>query len=685
MSGVQQLENRLALETSPYLLQHKDNPVAWQPWQQETFALARETNKPILLSVGYAACHWCHVMAHECFENPDIARLMNAFFINIKVDREVRPDVDQIYQAALAMLGQHGGWPLTMFLTPDGHPFWGGTYFPPIDRYGRPGFPTVLHEIARVYAEEPDKVAGNVGALRENLHRLTANKAGQGLDLGVVDMVADRLLQEVDLLHGGIGSAPKFPQCSILQLFWRAGHRTTNADYRTAVINALVHMSQGGIYDHLGGGYARYATDDIWLVPHFEKMLYDNAQLIDLLVPAWQRTRNPLFEERIRETISWLEREMLAHPDSQGRRGFASSLDADSEGEEGRYYVWSEEAIDRLLRTNVARFKEVYNVTSSGNWDGKIILNRLDCLDRLSEGEEGQLADQRKTLFHARELRERPSWDDKVLADWNGLTIAALAQASQLFEVPRWLQMAVSAYEFIKTSMAADGARLYHSWRGGQAKQEAFLDDYAAMCRAGLTLYELTGDSRYLSDVRSWIDILDQDYWDEYGGGYFMTAPSSTELFVRPKSVYDNATPSGNGLVLEGLARLYYLTGEDRWRDRADSVVTAFTGEVSRNIFPLATFLNAFELFVQPTQIVIIGSRAEVETETMVTAVFQSDIPTRVLLVVEPGAALPKKHPAAGKTPIDARPTTYVCHGPTCSPPVTDAESLRALFLGTPQ
>src|SRR5688572_8556442 len=365
------MSNRLGEATSPYLLQHRDNPVHWQPWDEEALAAAREHDTPILLSIGYAACHWCHVMAHESFENPAIAALMNEHFINIKVDREERPDLDQVYQHALALLGQHGGWPLTMFLTPAGEPFWGGTYFPPESRYGRPGFPEVLETVARIWRDDRERVASNTTALKDALARLATPARPQELSPALVTETAQRLIQAFDTIHGGFAGAPKFPQAPLLHLLWRQALASNDQAVRQAVLHTLVNMCQGGIYDHLGGGFARYSVDALWLVPHFEKMLYDNAQLIALLSDAWADTKNPLFAARVLETVGWLEREMLVED------AFASSLDADSEGEEGKFYVWDAAEVDRLLGPDARAFRLAYGVTDAGNWEGKTILNRL--------------------------------------------------------------------------------------------------------------------------------------------------------------------------------------------------------------------------------------------------------------------------------------------------------------------
>ena len=396
------MQNRLGEATSPYLIQHRANPVHWQPWDEAALAAARRQDKPILLSIGYAACHWCHVMAHESFEDPAIAAVMNEHFINIKVDREERPDLDQIYQHALALLGQHGGWPLTMFLTPAGEPFWGGTYFPPESRYGRPGLPEVLQSVSRIWREERHKVTSNTAALNEALARLARPEAGAPAGAELRAQTARRLVQAFDTIHGGLGGAPKFPQAPILDLLWREALASGDQGMRHAVLHTLTNICQGGIYDHLGGGFARYAVDALWLVPHFEKMLYDNAQLLALLSEAWASTRNPLFAARAAETVGWLEREMLVED------AFASSLDADSEGEEGKYYVWDAAAIDRLLGAGAAAFRLAYGVTDSGNWEGRTVLNRLHQPGLLASDQEARLRASADVLLAARSERVPP-------------------------------------------------------------------------------------------------------------------------------------------------------------------------------------------------------------------------------------------------------------------------------------
>jgi uncharacterized protein YyaL (SSP411 family) len=669
--------NTLGHETSPYLLQHKDNPVNWMPWGDEAFERARSEGKPILLSVGYAACHWCHVMAHESFENPEIAGLMNELFVNIKVDREERPDLDTIYQSALALLGQSGGWPLTMFLTPDGQPFWGGTYFPPTTRYGRPGFPDVLRGVSATFREEPEKVTRNVTALKDSLDKLAENHGGGAILPGVFDQVAERLVREVDPFHGGIGSAPKFPQTSLFTLLWHAWKRTGRESFKTAVTNTLGRMSQGGIYDHLGGGFARYSTDDKWLAPHFEKMLYDNAQLIDLLTLVWQETGDPLFKIRVQETVDWVLREMLAE-DGQGGKvaGFASTLDADSEGEEGRFYVWSEGEIDTILGPDAATFKDAYDVTGPGNWEGSNILNRTAKPELGDEDHEASLARMRAILWQTRERRVHPGWDDKVLADWNGLMIAALARSGFVFRKPDWIAAAAAAFDFVTGTMNRDG-RLFHTWRRGQLKNPASLDDHANMAKGAIALYEVTGELRYLDQAKRWVETLDQHYWDADKGGYFFTADDAERLIVRTKTAHDNAVPAGNGTMVGVLGRLFHLTGEERFHQRAEALIHAFSGELTRNFFPLSTLLNNTELLHTAIQLVVVGGKGAADTEAMLDTVRATSSPSLVMTLLTPDTDLPEGHPAFGKGMVAGKATAYVCANMTCSAPITDAADLK--------
>ena len=666
-------QNRLGDETSPYLLQHRDNPVHWQPWSEATLAAAKAADKPILLSIGYAACHWCHVMAHESFENPAIATRMNQLFVNIKVDREERPDLDQVYQHALALMGEQGGWPLTMFLTPDGEPFWGGTYFPPEARWGRPGFLQLLEAISEAYRGKRDDVAKNVGVLRSALQRLGQPQTGGMISRGQLDPIAERLLRETDQINGGIGTAPKFPQCGIFELLWRAWKRTRQTAYRDAVTKALDAMCQGGIYDHLGGGFARYSTDARWLVPHFEKMLYDNAELVDLLTLVWQETKNPLYRQRVEETLGWVEREMSA-PGG----GFASSLDADSEHEEGKFYVWSEAEIDAVLGSRATLFKRHYDVTAEGNWEGHTILNRSASPELADAATERELAACRRLLLEARAARVRPGWDDKVLADWNGLMIAAMAEAGIVFERPDWITTAHTAFDSICREMIGGDGRLFHSRRAGQARHPASVDDYANLCRAALALHEATGDDRFVARTRQWITILDHHYRDPKAGGYFFSADDTPALITRAKTAADAATPAGNGTLVGVLTRLAILTGDDACRRRAEAIIEAFSGELGRNFFPLATLLNNAELLIEPVQVVLVGDPGAVELAGLRRAVCAVSLPNRIVVTSPPGRDLPVDHPAHGKGLADDRPAAYVCVGPVCSLPISEPEKLLA-------
>ena len=661
--------NRLSEETSPYLLQHKDNPVHWQPWGADTLARAKADDKPIMLSIGYAACHWCHVMAHESFEDVDIARVMNELFINIKVDREERPDLDAIYQSALAIMGEQGGWPLTMFLTPDGEPFWGGTYFPPTPRFGRPAFPDILKGVAKAYRTQNDKVLENARALLETMAKLSRPKESGALTMELVDATAKLVMRMIDPVDGGLGGAPKFPQARIYEFLWRAYGRTGSPLFANAVTLTLDKICQGGIYDHLGGGIARYSTDAEWLVPHFEKMLYDNALFIELLSEVWRVTGSELYSLRVQETVEWALGDMRV----EGAGAFASAFDADSEGEEGRYYVWTEDEVDSLLGADSAFFKKAYGVTPGGNWEGRCILNRRGGL--FDRDLEDRLARCRTRLLEARAKRVPPAWDDKVLADWNGLMIAALAKAGVVFDQPPWVVAAEAAFAFVRDHMTEDG-RLRHSWRAGSLRHAAVLDDYANMGRAALALHEATGRPEYLDRARAWADDVHAHYRDDGGGGYFLSADDADDVIVRHKSITDAAIPPGNGTMVEVLARLYHLTGEETYGQRARGLIEALAGDKPEDLFNLPTLLHGFEVLERVVQIVVVGPGGEEDTRALVRAALRSGPPNRVLSRLEPGAALPPGHPAFAKGLVDGRPAAYVCVGTVCGLPLTDPESL---------
>lgn len=666
--------NLLADETSPYLLQHKDNPVHWRPWGAESLAVAKRENKPILLSVGYAACHWCHVMAHESFEDDAIAGLMNELFVSIKVDREERPDIDAIYQSALQMMGEHGGWPLTMFLTPDGEPFWGGTYFPATAGYGRPAFPDLLKGIANTFRTQNGKVLENAKALKDGLSRLSKPEGTDAPTMEKLDQAAAMILRVVDPYRGGTQGAPKFPQPSLFQFLWHAHRRTGAGPFREAVTTTLDHLCQGGIYDHLGGGFARYSTDEVWLAPHFEKMLYDNALLIELLSDVWQQTKSPLYAVRVRETIDWALREMRSA--DQGPFGFTSALDADSEGREGKFYVWTEEEIDDVLGPDGGVFKKIYDVTPGGNWEGHAILNRSKDLALGDDKTEKALLRTREKLLAVRAGRIRPQRDDKVLADWNGLMIAALAKAGAVFGEPAWIETAADVFRFIADTMTENG-RLKHSWCAGRLRHPATLDDYAAMARAALVLLGVTGKGEFLGQAQGWVGVANAHYWDDDAKGYFLSADDTEDVIARTKAAHDTAVPSGNGVMAEVLARLFHITGEAEHRQRAEQLFQAIAGKEAEQISHQPALMNAFELLQTGVQIVIAGTESDIEAEDLRRAVFDAGLVNRVVTHLPPDAALPGGHPARGKGPVDGKPAVYICVGPTCGLPIVDAELLR--------
>jgi uncharacterized protein len=669
-------ENRLGRETSPYLLQHKDNPVHWWAWGPEALAEARRTGKPILLSVGYAACHWCHVMAHESFEDAATAAEMNELFVNIKVDREERPDVDAIYMRALHSLGEQGGWPLTMFLDSEAQPFWGGTYFPPEPRFGRPSFRTVLAEVARIYREEPDKVQYNAGLLVKGLKERSGSEVnGPAPDLSDAGLAAliGPMVRTVDARRGGLAGAPKFPQWSYFWLLWRLAIRYGHPAALQAVEVTLTNICQGGIYDHLGGGFARYSVDDRWLVPHFEKMLYDNALLIDLMTEVYRETGSELYRARVEETVAWLQREMIAEGG-----GFAASLDADSEGEEGKFYVWTKAEIEEVLGAeHTPRFCEIYDVTAEGNWEGHTILNRLGSLDLRTLEEEQALAAMRANLLARRAARTRPGWDDKVLADWNGLMIAALAQAAQVFERSEWLELANTAFQFVLTRMQKDG-RLIHSYRGGRATAPATASDYANMVRAALRLYLVTGDADYLGVAERWVAVVDERYWVADPGGYAFTADDTPDVIVRMRGAHDDATPNANGIMISNLVALHLLTGKPRYLEWSEAIPKAFAADIVRNTFGHCGLIAGTLDLVAPQHVVVIEPRAgdaAPGSSPVARAMLDLSLPGAVEQVVEPGEMLP--NPAlTGKSAIDGKPTAYACLGPQCSLPVTEPEAL---------
>ncbi len=663
-------ENRLAQATSPYLLQHKHNPVDWWTWGPEALAEAKASNRPILLSVGYAACHWCHVMAHESFEDESTARVMNELFVNIKVDREERPDIDQIYMNALHLLGEQGGWPLTMFLTPQAEPVWGGTYFPKESRFGRPAFVDVLREVARLFREEPSRIEQNRAALLSRLADKARPAGKVTIGLKELDAAAMQVGNMFDRVNGGLRGAPKFPQPAILEMLWRAGLRTNDARFFETVEHSLERMSEGGIYDHLGGGFSRYSVDERWLVPHFEKMLYDNAQLLELLALAYLRSGKPLFARRARETVEWLKREMTT-----GEGAFAASLDADSEGEEGKFYVWSKNEIVELIGPEAGEFfARHYDVTDEGNFEGHNILNKLKDMPH-SETDEARLSSLRTTLLEARADRIRPGLDDKVLADWNGLMITALVNSAIILEEPSWLDMAKRAFDFIARTMTK-GDRLGHSWRNGKLLFPGLASDFAAMIRAALALYEATGKRLYLEQALAWQSAFDAHYADPDTGAYYLSADDASDLLLRPHSTSDDATPNPNAVAAQNLVRLAVLAGDDKWRTKADRLVEGILSAAERNLFGHVALLNALDLRLRGAEIVATGPDAE----RFARAGLKLPYLDRIVLRITSAADLPALHPAQEKLKAAQASAAFVCIGETCSLPVTDPAEISTSF-----
>jgi uncharacterized protein YyaL (SSP411 family) len=661
--------NGLAEATSPYLLQHKHNPVEWWQWGPEALAEAKRLNRPILLSIGYAACHWCHVMAHESFEDEVTARLMNELFVNIKVDREERPDIDQIYMNALHLLGEHGGWPLTMFLTPAGEPVWGGTYFPKDSKFGRPAFKDILREVARLFREEPGKIEQNRAALLARLADKARPTEKVTIGLRELNAAAAQVGNMFDHVNGGLRGAPKFPQPSMLEFLWRAGIRTGDERFFETVQHSLERMCEGGIYDHLGGGFSRYSVDERWLVPHFEKMLYDNAQLLELLALAHQRSGKPLFAERAHETVDWLKREMTTPEDA-----FAASLDADSEGEEGKFYVWSKNEIIELIGPEAGEyFARYYDVTDHGNFDGHNILNRLKPPAH-GTADEMRLAALRKILLNARAGRVRPGLDDKVLADWNGLMIAALVNAGIILDRRGWIGLARRAFDFIARNMTK-GDRLGHSWRGGKLLFPGLASDYAAMIRAALALFEATGEHSYLECALTWQRALDAHYADLDTDGYYLSADDTDDLLLRPHSTVDDATPNPNAVAAQNLVRLAVLAGDDAWRLKADRLIENILSAAERNLFGHVALLNALDLRLRAAEIVCTGPNAESFAHTALKLPYLD----RIVLRASTAASLPAMHPLQEKLRDAPSNAAFICVGATCSLPVSEASQISSL------
>ena len=677
--------NRLAHETSPYLLQHAHNPVDWYPWGEEAFDKAQRENKPILLSIGYSACHWCHVMEHESFENEEIAALMNQLFVNIKVDREERPDLDEIYMSAVQMLTGRGGWPMTMFLTPERKPFYGGTYFPPEDRGGMPGFPRILMGVDHAFRERPADVEKSVTQIISALQRMSASQESQQtFSESIIGDGAEKIAAAYDSDNGGLGQAPKFPNAGVYELFLRHHHHSKNQRYLEMVIHTLTKMAQGGIYDHLGGGFHRYSVDAKWLVPHFEKMLYDNAQLVRIYAQAYTITKKPLFQNVVDETCGYLLREMLH---SEG--GFYSTQDADSEGEEGKFFVWALSEIDRLVGDEAGEiFGRIYDVSEQGNFEEKNILHPILTVEQASKyfrrdpaEIEKIIAEVKQKLFTEREKRIKPFRDEKIIAAWNGLMLSGLAAAIRISPRSEYLEATERTIKFLFAKMFRDGS-LLHTYKDGQAKLLGYLDDYAFLAIGLLDVYEVLFDQALLERAIELGEIMLREFWDDEDGAFFSTGKSHEELISRAKPIFDASIPSGNSMAAQLLLRLHHITGRELYRQRAEKVLRSYYDAMKSQPFGFAHLICALDFYLtKPKEVFIVGERQIAATRALLAGVHSLYLPNLTLQLANPHEPLEKISPLlSGKTQLDGKATAYVCQNYTCSAPVTSWSELKRLL-----
>ena len=677
--------NRLANETSPYLLQHAGNPVDWYPWGEEAFVKARSEDKPILLSVGYSACHWCHVMEHESFENEAIAALMNENFVSIKVDREERPDLDEIYMNAVQLLTKRGGWPMTVFLTPEGKPFYGGTYYPPEDRHGMPGFPRVLTAVVEAYRNKPQDVARNVDQLVSALHRMSLlSETGGDMSVEVLTRGAEGLTPAYDSANGGFGRAPKFPNAGVFNLFLRSYRLSGNRRYLDMITETLRKMAEGGMYDQLGGGFHRYSVDDKWLVPHFEKMLYDNGQLAQVYAEAYRITKDGFFKRVVEETLEYVLREMC-----QSEGGFYSAQDADSEGEEGKFFVWTrEEVLELLGKENGEIFCRFYDVSDLGNFEGKSIPHPILTVEQAgkyfskSEQEiEAVLAESRARLFTEREKRVKPFRDEKVIVSWNGLMLSGVAAAYAITGDPRIREAGARTVDFIFTRMFDKGL-LLHTYKDGEAKLLAYLDDYAFLIAGLLDLFEATHETELLERSKALARTMVEEFWDQDNGGFFYTGKSHEQLISRTKPGFDSSIPSGNSVAASVLLRLHHYAGEPDLLERAEKILRLHYDAMAKEPFGLSNMLGALDYHLsKPAEVVMVAARDDPDAGGIVRQVQESYLPNKTLQWVSPDARLEEISPLLeGKTQVDGKATVYVCRNFTCAPPVTDWEGLRPLL-----
>jgi hypothetical protein len=685
MQSPKKFINRLSKETSPYLRQHAHNPVDWYPWGEEALSLSKEQNKPILLSIGYSACHWCHVMEHESFENEPIAHLMNEHFVNIKVDREERPDLDQIYMNFVQMTTGRGGWPMTVFLTPDCVPFFGGTYFPPVDRFNMPGFPRILMSVAESYRDKQDEIAHSAHEILGELRRMGLMEAeAGGIPAELLQQAYDTIARGYDATNGGFGGAPKFPAPMTLEFLLRHHYRTGDETALEMVTHTCRKMADGGMYDQLGGGFHRYSVDAVWLVPHFEKMLYDNAQLARLYARVFQVTKDEYFRAKTEDILDYVLREMT---DASG--GFYSAQDADSEGVEGKFFVWSPEEINALLGAEDARlFGYYYDVSETGNFEGESILNVRQGLDeaarhlgvtseRLSEA----IRHGREILFHERERRIKPFRDEKVLTAWNGLMMSAFTEAGFILRQPDYIAAAQKNADFIRINMTTADGRLLRTWKDGEAKLNAYLEDYALYADSLLELFQVTGEVKHFHEAKRLADVMIAEFWDTEDGGFYFTGNSHEELIVRSKDFYDNATPSGNSVAAEVLLKLAKITGpttpnaEEKYSAYATSVLRLMANQIRRYPQAFGRALWALDATLNPgKEIVIIGSDQEA-IEPMLNVLREGYLPNKVVAIAS--GDTPDLPLFAGRSVEEGNATAYVCENFVCQQPVTNANDLR--------
>jgi uncharacterized protein YyaL (SSP411 family) len=667
--------NRLAGETSPYLLQHAHNPVDWYPWGDEAFERAKDEDRPILVSIGYSACHWCHVMEHESFEDEATARIMNDNFVNIKVDMEERPDVDKIYMTFVQLTTGRGGWPMTVFITPEKLPFFGGTYFPPTPRYGMPSFQQILMSVSDAYRNRRDEIMTSASDILSELRRVSVTQpASAGFSADLLDSAFENFSRSFDAKNGGFGGAPKFPPSMSMEFLLRYWKRTENERALDIVEKTARKMAEGGIYDHLGGGFHRYSVDAVWLVPHFEKMLYDNAQLIRIYLHLYQITKNEFHKRIAVETLEYVRREML-DPDG----GFYSTQDADSEGEEGKFFVWTPEAVESLLGERDAQiFNFFYDVSAEGNFEGKNILNTRFTVEaaakalKTDEGEiNGILKLARRTLFNEREKRIKPHRDEKVLTAWNGLMLAAFAEAAAVLDSGTYLDIARRNADFLLDNLRKDG-RLLRTWKDGRAKLDAYLEDYANLADGLMELFQVSGEFRYLDEAINLAETMIERFWDKDNGGFYFTADDHEELIVRNKDFTDNATPSGNSVAADVFLKLSKISGEEKYGHYATKVLSIAGGQARSFPQGFGRTLSAIEFAMERTrEIVILGDERGEFRKT----IWSRYLPNKIVLFGndEEASGLPLFE---GRTAIDGKPTAYVCQDMVCQRPVTTNDEL---------